>query len=68
MYATIPFHWDDAKQALTIAERKGAFPGMLTERRFQIVFVGQNHGVGISAENKPDKMVTYSGKLIMVAP
>lgn len=68
MYATIPFHWDDAKQALTIAERKGAFPGMLTERRFQIVFVGQNHGVGISAENKPDKMVTYSGKLIVVTP
>jgi len=68
MYATIPFHWDDAKQALTIAERKGAFPGMLTERRFQIVFVGQNHGVGMSAESKPDKMVTYSGKLIVVTP
>ena len=66
VYATIPFHWDDAKQMLTIGERKGAFPGMLTVRRFQIVFVGGGHGVGITAESKPDKVATYSGKQIAV--
>ena len=66
VYATIPFHWDDAKQTLTIGERKGAFPGMLTERRFHTVFVGEGHGTGISAERKPDKMVTYSGKELVV--
>jgi len=27
-YATVGFHWDDAKQTLTIGERKGAFPGI----------------------------------------
>lgn len=68
VYATIPFHWDDAKQVLTIGERKGAFPGMLTERRFQIVFVGKSHGVSVSAESKPDKTVTYSGKQLVVTP
>jgi Domain of unknown function (DUF5110) len=57
-----PFHWDDAKQTLTIGERKGTFPGMLTERRFQIVFVRENHGAGITAESKPDKVVPYAGK------
>lgn len=62
VYATIPFHWDDAKQTLTIGERKGTFPGMLIARRFQIVFVSDGHGVGITAENKPDKVLTYSGK------
>jgi alpha-D-xyloside xylohydrolase len=66
IYATIPFHWDDAKQTLTIGERKGTFPGMLTERRVQVVFAGQAHGVGITAENKPDKVVTYYGKLLAV--
>jgi len=66
VYATIPFHWDDAKQMLTIGERKGAFPGMLTVRRFQIVFVGGGHGLGITAESKPDKVATYSGKQIAV--
>ena len=28
-YATIPFHWDEAAQTLTIGDRKGHFPGML---------------------------------------
>jgi len=35
-------------------------------RRFQIVFVGGGHGVGITAESKPDKVATYSGKQIAV--
>ena len=68
VYATIPFHWDDAKQTLTIGERKGAFPGMLTERRFHIVFVGKGHGAGVTAESKPDKVVSYSGKQLVVTP
>jgi alpha-D-xyloside xylohydrolase len=68
VYATIPFHWDDAKQTLTIGERKGSFPGMLAERRFQIVFVRENHGAGITAESKPDKVVPYSGMQMSVTP
>ena len=66
--ATIGFHWDDAKQTLTIGERKGEFPGMLAERGFQIIFVSGNHGVGIQAENKPDRVVRYSGKATTVTP
>ena len=67
-YATISFHWDDTKRTLTIGEQKGSFPGMLTERHFQIVFVGEGHGTGISPEGKPDKVVTYSGKELVVKP
>ena len=68
VYATIPLHWDDAKQTLTIGERKGTFPGMLMERGLQIVFVRENHGAGITAESKPDKVLTYSGKQTSVTP
>lgn len=66
VYATIPFRWDDAKQTLTIGARNGEFPGMLTERTFRIVFVRDNRGAGILPEEKPDKIVQYSGKLVSV--
>jgi len=41
---------------------------MLMERRFQLVFVRENHGAGITAESKPDKVVTYSGRQTSVTP
>jgi alpha-D-xyloside xylohydrolase len=67
-YATIPLHWDDAKNVLTIGDRKGRFPGMLESRTFRVVFVGENHGAGVNPEEKADKMLEYSGKAIMVTP
>ncbi len=68
VYATIPFHWDDAKQTLTIGDRKGQFPEMLENRTFRIVFVGQDHGTGINAEDRPDRTVPFSGKKVTVVP
>ena len=67
-YATIPLHWDDAKQALTIGDRKGQFPGMVESRRFRIVFVDENHGAGIGPDEHADKTVKYSGKQTIVVP
>jgi alpha-D-xyloside xylohydrolase len=67
-YATIPLHWDDASHTLTIRDRKGQFRGMLEDRSFHIVFVGENHGVGINAADQVDKVVRYSGKQITVTP
>ena len=66
VYATIPLNWDDGKQTLTIGDRQGQFPGMLTSRKFQIVFVGENHGTGIGPSDPPDKVVSYSGRAITV--
>ena len=48
------------KQRLTIGDRAGQFPGMLDTRTFQIVFVDENHGVGIAASDRPDKVVEYA--------
>ncbi|SDO41543.1 alpha-D-xyloside xylohydrolase [Prevotella communis] len=36
-YATITFQWNDKARTLTIGERKGSYPGMLTKRQFTIV-------------------------------
>jgi alpha-D-xyloside xylohydrolase len=65
-FATIAFGWDDAKKTLTIGERKGNFPGMLAERTFHIVFVGEGHGAGIDPTATADKTVKYSGQQISV--
>ena len=53
---------------LTIGDRKGQFPGMLESRTFRVVFVGENHGVGVDVTENADKLVTYSGKEIAVMP
>ena len=39
-YSVIPLHWDDASAVLTIGERSGTFPGMLSERRFLVRLAG----------------------------
>jgi alpha-D-xyloside xylohydrolase len=68
VHATIAFRWDETKQALTIGEREGQFPGMSTSRTFRVVFVSEHHGVGIEPSEPADKIVQYAGKQIVVAP
>jgi len=38
VYATIQFHWDDAKQTLGIGERKGEFSGNASRTDFSSCF------------------------------
>lgn len=65
-YATIPFNWDEASKTLTIGQRKGDFKGMIKDRTFNIVLVGENHGAGIPLVEKPDQSVKYSGGEVKV--
>jgi len=58
IYSTISFIWNDANKSLTINERKGSFPEMLTTRKFNIVVVADGKNI--------DKVVTYSGKKVVV--
>ncbi len=66
MFATITFSWDNAKKTLTIGNRKGEFPGMLKERKFNIISITKGYKAGDSKVNKFDKVVSYSGKKITV--
>jgi alpha-D-xyloside xylohydrolase len=68
VYATIPIHWNEATQTLDIGERKGSFPGMLESRTFEIVFVIENHGIGIGPTKGADKTVRYTGESVSVKP
>jgi alpha-D-xyloside xylohydrolase len=66
IYSTITFTWNDGKKVLTIGDRKGMFPGMLKERKFRIVIVSKNNGVGIENIEKYNDVVNYNGKKITV--
>jgi alpha-D-xyloside xylohydrolase len=66
VYSTITLTWDNAKKALTIGDRKGTFPGMLAERKFNIVLVAKNKGAGSEASSQFDKEVVYAGKKVVV--
>ena len=66
MYSTITFTWDDAKQVLTINDRRGSFPGMLSERGFSIVKVSNGNGIGMKTVETYSKVIRYDGKKIEV--
>ncbi|MGB8359164.1 MAG: DUF5110 domain-containing protein, partial [Bacteroidales bacterium] len=64
--STITFFWDDAKKVLTINDRKGTFPGMLPERKFNILKVTSDNGTGMDAVQKFNTVVDYKGKKVMI--
>ena len=66
VYSTITFSWNNSKKELTIDDRKGEFPGMLADRKFNIVLVSENKGTGMENYNKFDKEINYTGNKIVV--
>jgi alpha-D-xyloside xylohydrolase len=61
VYSTIQFTWNDSKKTLTISDRKGNFPGMPVERKFNVIRIN----AGDNSANA-NKQVVYSGKKIQV--
>ena len=65
-YATIDISYDDASRTVTIGQRKGQFPGMLKQRRFNVVLVTKDAPKPLDLDNPEGKMVQYSGKAVSV--
>ena len=65
-HSTIPMRWDDAAGTLTIGAREGAFPAMVKQRMFRVVFVGEGHGAGAKESTVADREVSYFGESVMV--
>ncbi|ETO03826.1 alpha-glucosidase, partial [Reticulomyxa filosa] len=66
-YSTIVFQWQENTKTLSISQRTGSFPGMITTiRQFNIVLVANNHGVGVNDTAVPDKVVFYTGSAVQV--
>lgn len=65
-HAVIPMDWNEAAQTLTIGVRSGSYPGMAEQRKFNVAFVGENHGTGGGETSAPDRSVDYSGAAVTV--
>ncbi|MBN2426004.1 MAG: DUF5110 domain-containing protein [Calditrichaceae bacterium] len=65
-YSTIIFSWDNGKRELSIGNREGSFPAMLKERKFKIVKVTKNNGVGIDSAKNYDQIVDYNGDKVII--
>ena len=61
-YATIDITYDDATRTVTFGKRNGQFPGMLKQRRFNVVLVTKDAPKPLNLDNPEGKMVQYNGK------
>ena len=65
-YATIDITYDDASKTITFSARKGQFPGMLKQRRFNVVLITKDAPKPLNLDNPEGKMVDYNGKSVTV--
>ena len=65
-YATIEIAYDDDAKTVTIGQRRGSFPGMLKQRRFNIVLISKDAPKPLNLDNPEGRMVEYSGKEVTV--
>ena len=65
-YATIDISYDDASKTVKFGARKGQFPGMLENRRFNVVLITKNAAQPLNLDNPKGKMVQYDGREVSV--
>jgi alpha-D-xyloside xylohydrolase len=64
-FSTIAFDWNDKTKILTISDRSGSYPGMLADRKFNIIIV--KPVMGDAETNHPNgKEIKYIGKKLSV--
>lgn len=63
--ATVELVWNDKAKSVTIGERKGSFPGMVTSREFRVVLARKDHGNG-NGESNGDQVIRYGGSKLTV--
>lgn len=65
-FATIAFHYNENLKTITIAERQGAFNGMLKKRVFKINLINKNQPKTLNSDTKINHEVVYEGKKIIL--
>lgn len=61
-FSRIRFNWDDASRTLTISDREGNFDGMLKNRSFRVIVVGNDSPSGDKEPARFDRKIRYNGK------
>ena len=65
-YATIDIEYDDDDRTVSISARKGSFPSMLKNRRFNVVYITKDAPKPLNLDNPEGKMVQYNGKAVTI--
>ncbi len=65
-YATIDVRYDDAKRTLTWGKRQGKFPGMLRNRRFEVVYITPDAPKPFDPDAPAAHSVEYKGDALTV--
>ena len=65
-FSVIPIEWNESSRTLAVGKRAGAFKGMQSTKRFHIVWVRPNKGVGPEITAAPDSDLTYRGSAVSV--
>ena len=65
-YATIDIRYDDQARTVTFGKRQGSFPGMLKERRFNVVLITPDSPRPLDLDAPEGKLVEYNGQAVSV--
>lgn len=65
-FSNIPFSYNEVKHQLTIGQRKGNFPGMITNRVFNIVWIEKDKQRELNFESKGGAGLNYRGDEVRV--
>ena len=62
LFATIDIAYDDRTRTVRFSRRQGSFPGMLKQRRFNVVLVTPDTPRPLNLDNPEGQTVLYTGK------
>lgn len=65
-FAVIEIYYNEAAKTITIADRKGAFDGMLQKRVFRLNLFTPNKTKPLDYEAKTDKEIIYNGEKTVI--
>lgn len=65
-FSKITFTYDDAQKTLSVSDREGSYPGMLTARTFRIIYIHPDRPAGWGIPAKPETVVQYTGKRLTI--
>ena len=60
------FSYNEKQHQLIVAKRKGNFPGMLTHRVFNVIWINKNKERELNFESKPDAVINYRGDEVII--
>jgi alpha-D-xyloside xylohydrolase len=63
-FSTIQINYNEANKTLSIDDRHGRFAGMISSRKFNVVWVNMNNPVPLNFESNSNQQINYEGKKV----